>query len=215
MKVVSKMVLNDKEKIPETFLFQLYNREYQREVNEINYQFFENDTYFNREEFLKKSIEVLEDKIFKMCLHYLSLTNSEINVIPSDLFEFIDVILEKIQKNPYKKSFLLALNLFYSEYFSLMLKGNPFTVTEVRVPEKIQYINPKISKHSWYTIPNQTKKGDILEVVTDSKNKIVSFEGKGLNPIDRCQIMNKMVRMEKNGEIGPLPKVRQKIRKDI
>ena len=50
MKVVSKMVLNDKEKIPETFLFQLYNREYQREVNEINYQFFENDTYFNREE---------------------------------------------------------------------------------------------------------------------------------------------------------------------
>lgn len=181
---------NDKleEKITETYFSKLYYKKFYEQIIFIP----------NKKETLKIISKIvmkkLDEIILEMCNHYLLLTGINIENPSPNLFEFIEQILIDGKKNPYLNSFLFALNCFQAEYFSLMSKGNP------------SYITGGMSEDT---------KDSGLEVVTNSENKLIWFDNQGINEIESCRIINKMVYMERYGQIGPMPKVRQKIRTDI
>ena len=148
----------------------------------------------DKKEKLKIVMKKLDEIILEMCNHYLLLTGINLESPSPNLFEFIEQILRDGKKNPYLNSFIFALHCFQAEYFSLMSKGKP------------SYIISGMSEDT---------KDSGLEVVTNSENKLIWFDNQGINEIESCRIINKMVYKERYGQIGPMPKVRQKIRTDI
>lgn len=63
--------------------------------------------------------------LFDICADYVALTDSFIEVFPKDTLEFVSLILDTIQENPYKESFLFSLQFIYQNYLDCLEKGNP------------------------------------------------------------------------------------------
>lgn len=54
-----------------------------------------------------------------------------------------------------------------------------------------------------------------FQITIDSNYKIVEFDNVNMDLIEQDRIMNTLLIMEKNKQIGPIPKVLMRIRKDI
>lgn len=148
--------------------------------------------YVNNNNPSKNKIDIYNQVLYKICEDYVILSNSNLTVYPSNVFEFVDLLLDTIQENPYKESFLCSLQFIYQCYLECLGKGYPLLMSS----------------------KDDSKKSG-MEVVLNSGYEILQFEAINLDAIEQDKIINKMVMMECNNEIGPLPKVAMRVRKDI
>lgn len=54
-----------------------------------------------------------------------------------------------------------------------------------------------------------------FQITLDSSNLIIGFDATNMNLLEQAKIMSKIVSMESSQQIGPIPKVLYRIRKDI
>lgn len=137
-------------------------------------------------------IEYYNDALYEVCLNYIQLSNSKIDIIPNDVFEFIHIILSDVNESKYTESFLISIQFIYQNYFEILGRISPVLMTSDD--------NNSIST---------------MEIVLDSNNRILQFESKNMEMIEQDILMTKLLEMETNHKQGPLPKVLYKIRKDI
>ena len=137
-------------------------------------------------------INIYNEILHEVCCNYVTLSNSSIDVLPSDSFEFIDLILENIHDNPYKDSFLISLQFIYQEYF--------------------------VSLGHEYPVLMSCENNDIdssLKVTLNKEHKITQFESTNMDFIEQDKLLTKILIMEKENQVGPIPKVLINKRNDI
>lgn len=137
-------------------------------------------------------IEFYNNVLFEVCINYIQLANPKIDVIPNNIFEVIYQILDTINENEYKESFLTSLQFIYQDYLNNIGRGYPILMKS----NDCTY-NPR------------------LEITVDSEDKLIQLESVNMNIIEEDILMTKLMEMEVNHKQGPLPKVLYRIRKDI
>ena len=148
---------------------------------------------FMTEPISKTEMLVTYNKIlYDICIDYVTLSDASINVFPKDTLEFVDLILDTIYENPYKESFLISLQFIYQNYFDCLEKGCPVLMSSED--------------------PNSPSS---LEITLDSHYQITQFDATNMDLVEQDKIMTKILSMEINKQIGPIPKVLYHIRKDI
>ena len=140
----------------------------------------------------EEQLALYDQSFMEVCTNYVSTTDAPIDVIPTDPFEFTDLILDTMQENVYKESFLFSLQFIYQNYLECLGKGSP-TLMECEDNESISH----------------------LQITLDSHYQIVQFESVNMDLLEQDKLMTKVVSMEKNQQLGPYPKVLLKARKDI
>ena len=138
-------------------------------------------TKFSKEEML----EIMNEILLNICKAYMIPSNSESDVFPSNPFEFVSLVLDTEEENPYRDSFIKSLPHIYQEYFSVLEVGTPY----------IEGSNNK----------------ELLPCFTinlDCQYRIRNFDITNIDLLEQDKIMNKIVSMEVKGQIGPIPKVR-------
>lgn len=140
----------------------------------------------------KEKLNAYDRSLFHVCTNYISLSNSNIDVFPNNPFEFVVGILDEIEYNPYKYSFLMSLQFIYQEYLHCLEVGSPILGS-----------SGKDSLESY------------MEITLDSRYQILQFDCINRNLLEQTKTMTEFVIMQKNKQIGPLPKVKYKYRKDI
>ncbi len=137
----------------------------------------------------KELIPIYEKALYRICEDYVSLSNANVNVYPKETKEFIKLILETIDENPYKESYLISLQFIYCDYINILGQGAP--ILKSCKKEEV--------------IPN-------LEITLDQDNKITDFEGINIDLLEENKIMTEFIFMQKNGVQGPLQKIHYKKR---
>lgn len=144
-----------------------------------------------------EKLEAFNNSLYYVCENYISLSNSKMEVFPSDSFEFVFNILDEIRENPlrdtlYKYSFLSSLQFIYQNYLSCLDVGTP-----------VLWSSDSDLQESY------------MEITFDSQNKIAKFDCVNMSLLEQTKTMTDFVVMQKNRQIGPLPKVKYYYRKDI
>ena len=143
----------------------------------------------------KEKLMACDKSLYYVCTYYMILSDSEIKVLPKDSFELLECILEELEKrndSEYKNSFLFSLEFIYQKYLEILNVGSPILSSE-----------------------ENDNKEKFLKVTLDSKYKIMGFESVNMDLLEQVKIMNKLVVMEYNHQIGPQQKVKFLYRKDI
>lgn len=143
----------------------------------------------------KEKLMACDKSLYYVCTYYMTLSDSEIKVLPKDSFELLECILEELEKRndrEYKNSFLFSLEFIYQKYLEILNVGSPILSSE-----------------------ENDNKEKLLKVTLDSKYKIMGFESVNMDLLEQVKIMNKLVVMEYNHQIGPQQKVKFLYRKDI
>ena len=148
--------------------------------------------YFTMPITKEENLSIYNEVLFDICSDYVDLSESSIDVFPKDTLEFVDLILNTIHENPYKESFLFSLQFIYQAYFECLEVGRPLLV----------YSTDEAS------IP-------YLQVTLDSRYKIMDFSAVNLDMLEQNKIITKLLSMEISNQVGPIPKVVYRIRKDI
>lgn len=146
------------------------------------------DQYSTKEE----KLDAYDRSLFHVCTNYISLSNSNMDVFPNNPFEFVVDILEEIEYNPYKYSFLTSLQFIYQEYLHCLEVGSP-----------ILGCSGEDSLESY------------MKITLDSRYQISQFDCINMDLLEQTKTMTEFVIMQKNKQIGPLPKVKYHYRKDI
>jgi len=139
-----------------------------------------------------EQISIYNRILFEICTNYVTLSNCSIDVFPTEVFEFVDLILDTMHENSYKESFLISLQFIYQDYLDCLGKGRPLLMS--------------------------SKESSVLssfQIVLDSHYKIIQFDTVNMDFIEQDKIMNKIVSMECKNQIGPNPKVFLHIRHDV
>ena len=118
----------------------------------------------------KEELEIYTQDLWNICSDYIVLADAKIDVIPGDLFEFIDLILETMEETPYSESFLFSLNCIYKEYLNCLKMGSPIL----------------------YAYQDE-KQGTSLEITVDSNHQIVKMEAFNMSLLEEDKIMNQLV----------------------
>lgn len=137
-------------------------------------------------------LSIYNQILFDICANYISLSNSLIDVYPANTLEFVELILNTIQENPYKESFLLSLQFIYQDYLACLGKGSPILMSS-------EDSNSLAS----------------FQITLNSSNQIVDFDAVNMDLIDQDKVMTKIIAMESNQQLGPIPQVRYRLRKDV
>ena len=174
------------------------------ELDELDFLF---DVLYGTHISRENQLPIYKDALYDTCLYYLSLSNIEINVLPQNVFELIDIILNDLdndlekeiflqedQMNTCKASFLYSLQFIYQNFWDCLGFGSPMILTS---------LNPEPEE-----LPT-------FEITFSSRIEILNCEAIKINLIDQNKILNKIISMECNHQIGPVPQVRIRIRKDI
>jgi len=178
-----------KSEIPD-IVFEIAQKEVVEDDVEINSPFdFYSSIILTEED----KISICNKVLFDVCCEYVTLANASIDVYPNNSLEFVNLILDTMEENSYKESFLLSIQFIYQNYFDYLGKGYPTLVSPAE----------NISRPS------------IFQITLDSNHQILQFETINMDLIEQGKIMTKLVSMETRKEIGPLPKVLSFIRKDI
>lgn len=111
---------------------------------------------------------------------------------PNNSFEFVTMILDEIEENPYKQSLLKSLQFIYQDYLFILDMGSP---TLRSLSDDLQ--------------------DSYMEVTFDSQYKISDFETVNMNLLEQTKTMTKFFIMQSNQQEGPLQKVKYRYRKDI
>lgn len=175
----------------------MFHKEYKNEYRK-NIKYMETELmlmlsaqYFTKE----KILEIYDKCLYDICTNYLSLSNSKMYVLANSPFELIVDILNEIEKNsynPYRESLLTSLQFIYQNYLECL---------EVGIPILFQSEN------------NQQE--SYMEITVDSNYRLSQFDFLNMSLLEQTKTMTHLVMMEKNKQIGPLPKVKYYYRKDI
>ncbi len=117
-----------------------------------------------------------DKSLYYVCTYYMTLSDSEIKVLPKDSFELLECILEELEKRndrEYKNSFLFSLEFIYQKYLEILNVGRPTLTSE-----------------------ENDNKDKFLKVTLDSKYKIMGFESVNMDLLEQVKIMKKLVLME-------------------
>lgn len=139
----------------------------------------------------EEKIELMDKSLFEVCVNYVSLSNINIEVFPKTSFEFVSLILENREENPYQESFLQSLQFIVQDYLQGLKKGRPIL----------------------FSTDYGTKSA--FKVILDSQYQISEFNVWNMDLWEQDKTMFKILSLEKKGQIGPIPKVRYLYRKDI
>lgn len=181
--------------IPFNYFYIIFKTKYKKEWLEIQKQrISENNKQSGITIGVTKTqqLSIYNKLLLEICSDYVSLSNAPIDIFPSDAFEFVNLILETMQENPYKESFLESLPYIYQDYLECLEKGFPMLFWSKNSAE-ISY----------------------LQVTLDSNYQIIQFDSINIDEYEQDKIMNKFVAMESKNQIGPHEKVRIHVRKDI
>ncbi len=137
-------------------------------------------------------LQLYENSLFQVCVNYLSLADSSMNILPNNSLEFVTEILNEIEENPYQKSFLASLQFIFQDYFECLEIGRP-----------ILFSSEEDSNDSY------------MEMVLDSQYKITQFETMNMDLLEQTKTMTKVLILESHRQLGPISKVKYYYRKDI
>ncbi len=140
---------------------------------------------------LEEKVSMMKKAIWETCVEYISLSNTPI-VIPNDAFKLLQMILDIITKNSYQESFLQSVQFICRDYLEILGKGSPILFSS-----------------------EDKDKASTFLIVLDSKNKLNQFEVINMPLLEQTKTMVNICSMETNKELGPIPKVLYRIRKDI
>lgn len=149
------------------------------------------DVYLNPELTREESLLYFDNSLFEVCTNYISLSNSSIMVLPNNSFELLQLIFENMENNPYQESFLQSVQFIFRDYFKLLNKGYPMLFSSE--------IN---------SIPN-------LQITFDFNYKIIQFYAENMDLLEQDKTMMRILSLEKNNQIGPVPNVKYIYRNDI
>lgn len=138
----------------------------------------------------EEKISIYNQILYDICINYVSISNSSIYVFPKEPLELIDLILNKIHENPYRESFLMSLQFIYQDYFNCLGKGSPTLMSS-----------------------NDSSENQSFQITLDYCNKISEFDSTNMDLVEQDKTMNKILFMELNNQVGPIPKVLYRIRK--
>lgn len=139
-----------------------------------------------------ETLQLYENSLFQVCVNYLSLADSSMNILPNNSLEFVAEILNEIEENPYQKSFLSSLQFIFQDYFECLEIGRP-----------ILFSSEEDSNDSH------------MEMVLDSQYKIAQFETTNMDLLEQTKTMTKVLILESHRQLGPISKVKYYYRKDI
>lgn len=180
------------EEIPFNYFHQLFLRNIQKmkiekaknkisqddDMDMIELLFF---TKFSKEEMLA----ILNEILLNICKGYMESSDSKSDILPNDPFEFISLILDTEEENPYRDSFLKSLPYIYQEYFGVLGIGVPYLEGS-----------------------NNEELYPCFTINLDNQCRIRNFDIANIDLLEQDKIMNRIVSMEVKGQIGPVPKVR-------
>jgi len=178
-------------------MFQEINREkikqYLIEQNNYDEELYNCFDIYNAPEIgKKKQIEFLEESLFDICATYIPVSKSPLTIYPNNPYEFVSLILDTMEKNPYRKSFLESIQFIYQDLFRTLEKGTLMLFSSREASKPKEFL-----------------------VTLDKKFQITEFEAINMNLKEQAITMNKLLLQMKKGELGPLPLVRTRYRKDI
>ncbi len=191
------------EKVDFNYFYLMFLQKFQEYLflntkNKISIKDLEEESLFLLSNYYSSSKEKLmacDKSLYYVCTYYMTLSDSEIKVLPKDSFELLECILEELEKrndSEYKNSFLFSLEFIYQKYLEILNVGSPILSSE-----------------------ENDNKEKFLKVTLDLKYKIMGFESVNMDLLEQVKIMNKLVVMEYNHQIGPQQKVKFLYRKDI
>lgn len=210
------------EEIPFNYFHQLFLRNIQKmKVEKAKSQISQDDeidivelllfTKFSKEEMLAIFNEIL----LNICEGYMTPSNSESNILPNDPFEFINLILNTEEENPYRDSFLKSLPHIYQEYFACLGIGVPILMGSFDKDEDTVLIESSDKDEVSALIENPIKgKIPCFTIHLNHQYQIQDFYIENIELLEQAKIMTKIVSMEVKGQIGPVPKVRILIKPD-
>lgn len=189
----------ENKKVPFNYFYVMFQDEFHKKVLEFERNKIGNSAEILNDIFnlstdisINEKLNIYDQILYEICCNYISLSDAPINVLPSNSLEFVDLILDTMHKNPYKDSFLLSLQFIYQEYFIALGHGYPILM-------------------SCEDAAVQTS----LKVTLNRQHQITQFESTNMDMIEQDKIMTKILIMEKNKQIGPIPKVLVHVRNDI
>jgi len=139
----------------------------------------------------EEMLAILNDALLEVCNDYVVLSNTELDSFPEEPFEFVNLILDTQEENPYRDSFLKSLPHIYQEYYGCFGNGIP------------------------YLMGSFDKK--LIPCFTINLNhlyQIINFDINNIDLLEQDKIMTRLVSMEAKGQIGPVPKVRMLVKPD-
>lgn len=185
----------EKEKIPFNYFYQMFIKEYnkifeQKEKNKIGdivdiAEWL--DEFFTWDQDRNEKISICQQALYRICEAYVTLADADIKVYPKDHLEFVNQILETIHENSYRESFLMSLQCIYTDYLYNLGKGNASLESS-----RDEEIPPT------------------LEITLNKYNKIITFEGINMSPLEEDKLLTKFIAMEEKNLQGPLQKVHYK-----
>lgn len=190
-----------KEEIPFNYFYHLFQEKNRKKVR----KYYENNPICDTELFeifdiyntpllpQEVRIKFFEEALYDICVAYVPLAKSELIIYPKTSLEFVDLILNTMDENPYQRSFLRSLQFIYQDYLDTLKKGMPMLST---LPD-----NPLEEKNFLITL--------------DSKYQITEFETINMDLIEQVRTMTQIVLHLKNNQMGPIPYVKTRYRKDI
>lgn len=176
-----------KEEFRKKIIFLEMNRLSEEEYELINIF----DIYVSNSLAKEERLFYFDQSLFEICTNYISLSNSSITVLPNNSFELLQLIFENMENNPYQESFLQSLQFIFQDYFKLLNKGYPMLFSS-----------------ETNSIPN-------LQITFDSNYKITQFESENMDLLEQDKTMMRILLLEKNNQIGPIPNVKYIYRNDI
>ncbi len=187
------------EKIEHNYFYLSFRREYlnilkEAQRNKIQDKEQENEWYDSFTMYVptkEEQISIFDKCLFEICIHYISLSNSNIIVLPNHSMELLNLILEEMQFNPYQESFLMSLQYIFQDYFAALKRGAPLLVLNE------EDINPS------------------FQVTLDSNYQMTQFEAINMNLVEQNKVILRILTLEKNNQMGPVPNVEYIYRKDI
>lgn len=123
-----------------------------------------------------------DESLLFVCLCYVALSKSSVEVT-RNAFETASFILNSIEENEYQKSFLFSLMSILNEYLICLDKGRAILSLTKRARNK-EY-----------------------RIILDSDEKIKEMNARNMSSLESTQTMLRVLTLERNGGIGPIPNV--------
>lgn len=190
-----------KKEIPFDYFYRMFQSQCREKILEIEQKRIAEHTqelseifdfYYTTSITQEDCLPIYNQVLFDICTDYITLSDSDINILPTDPLELVDLILDTMHDNPYQESFLQSLQFIYKDYLNCLGKGSPILMSTKDISSS-----------------------PFLKVTLDSRYQITQFDAINMDLLEEDKTMTKIVSMEKNHQIGPIPKVLIHFRKDI
>ncbi|MGM9834730.1 MAG: hypothetical protein ACI31M_03025 [Bacilli bacterium] len=141
----------------------------------------------------EEKIRIYNESFYEILVNYLSLSeNKELTIVPSNPITLCCLILNSLEDNKYKESFLLSVQFIIKRYLSLLDKGDPTLSSR------------------------DTKDKEKLFTITyDSNSRMNDFESNNMSLEEQDETMLKILKLSLEGKDINLPDIKIINRKDI